>query len=184
MGSHLTGVAGGASKFFEGKKMQRRADKFIEDFKFSELNNVQEDRQVSTRGSDLMNEQANLMASTSVDALRSGGTRSIVGGLGRVEANRNQVSRETGANLDMQEKEIQAATAADNANLRAMRENRETNELSGYGQMLNVGMGMKYQGITDVYNAQAATEDRIIKIAGMAMGGGAGGGAGGAGGGS
>ena len=147
------GAVGGAAKFFEGKKMQKRAQKLIDNFEFSELNNVQEDRQVSTRGADLAIEEANRMASTGVDALRSGGVRAIAGGLGRVQARKDQVTREVGADLDRQEKEIQAAVANDNAQIRAMRERRETNELSGYGQMLNTGMGMKYQGITDVANA-------------------------------
>lgn len=150
------GIAGGISKFFEGKKLQRRAQKFIDDFEFSNLNNVQEDRQVSTRGADLAIEESNRMAATSVDALRSGGSRAIIGGLGRVEANRNMVNREVGANLDMQEKEIQAAIAQDNGIIRGMRERRETDELFGYGQMLNVGLGMKYGGIADSVNALGA----------------------------
>lgn len=173
--STATGLYGGVSKHFEGKKMQRRAQKLIDNFEFSELNNVQENRQVSTRGADLKIEEANRMAATNVEALRSGGSRAIVGGLGRVEANRNMVNREVGANLDMQEKEIQAAIAQDNGIIRGMRENRETNELAGYGQMLNVGMGMKYQGIADTYNSFSAMEDKAIQVAGMMMGGGMGG---------
>lgn len=161
------GAVGGAAKFFEGRKMQKRAEKLIDNFEFSELNNVQEDRQVSTRGADLVNEEANRMAATSVDALRSGGVRAIAGGLGRVQAQRNQVSREAGADLDRQEKEIQAAVAQDNAAIRSMRERREANELSGYGQMMNVGMGMKYQGVSDVANAAGTM--------GTAMAGGSGG---------
>lgn len=170
MGSQLIGTAGGTAKFFQGKKMERRAQRHIDEFEFSELDNVQEDRQVSTRAADLAVEQSNIMAATNTEALRSGGTRALVGGLGRVEANRNNIVQQAGANLDMQEKQIQAAVAQDNAAIRGMRERREAQELAGYGQMLNTGMGMKYQGITDVYNATAAAEDKAIKLAGMATG--------------
>lgn len=179
MGSTLTGMYGGTSKFFEGKKMQKRAQKHIDEFEFSELNNVQEDRQVSTRSAELRTEQGDIQSATSTEALRAGGTRALVGGLGRVEANRNIINREVGANLDMQEKQIQGAIAQDNAAIRGMKERRESAELAGYGQMLNTGMGMKYQGITDVYNAQAAAEDKAIKVAGMVTGGGLGGASGG-----
>jgi hypothetical protein len=173
MGATSIGAAGGIGKFFEGKKMQRRAENLIDSFEFSKLNNVQENRQVSTRGADLAMEQNDMMAATSVNALAGGGARSLQGGLGRVQANTNQVARQAGANLDMQEKEIQAATAQDNAIIRGMKENRETNELAGYGQMLNVGMGMKYGGVADTFNAVASGEDKIIKVAGMLMGKGA-----------
>ena len=160
------GMAGGISKFFEGKKMQRRAQKLIDNFEFTDLTNVQQDRQVSTRGADLRMEQANLTAATSVDALKSGGSRGVLGGLGRVQANKNNVTREVAANLDMQEKEIQAATANDNAVIRGMRENRETNEIAGYGQMLNVGMGMKYGGIADSVNALGAASETMSSMGG------------------
>jgi hypothetical protein len=77
--------------------------------------------------------------------------------------------------LDKKEKEIQAAIARDNVAIRSMRENREFNELSGYGQMMNVGMGMKYQGITDTYNLLSDKEDEIVETASKFLGGGKGG---------
>jgi len=177
--STATGLYGGISKFFEGKKMQKRGQKLIDNFEFSDLDNVQEDRQVSTRASDLAVEQGNIMAATSTEAIRSGGARAIAGGLGRVQARQNDIVNQAGANLDMQEKEIQAATARDNAAIRSMRESREANELAGYGQMMNVGMGMKYQGTTDVYNTLSERYlnkgDELIEAASLATGGGKGG---------
>ena len=177
--SEVTGLYGGVSKFFEGKKMQKRGQKLIDNFEFSDLDNVQEDRQVSTRAADLAVEQGNIMAATSTEAIRSGGARAIAGGLGRVQSRQNDIVNQAGANLDMQEKEIQAATARDNAAIRSMRENREVNELAGYGQMMNVGMGMKYQGVTDVYNTLSEQEDKALEVASMILGGGIGGGKGG-----
>ena len=177
--STATGLYGGISKHFEGKKKYKRGQKLIDSFEFSDLDNVQEDRQVSTRAADLAVEQGNIMAATSTEAIRSGGARAIAGGLGRVQARQNDIVNQAGANLDMQEKEIQAATARDNAAIRSMRENREANELAGYGQMMNVGMGMKYQGITDVYNMFSDKEDKAIEVASMLIGGGMGGGKGG-----
>jgi len=173
--STVTGLYGGVSKFFEGKKMQKRGQKLIDNFEFSDLDNVQEDRQVSTRAADLAVEQGNIMAATSTEAIRSGGARAIAGGLGRVQSRQNDIVNQVGANLDKKEKEIQAATARDNVALRSMRENREVNELAGYGQMMNVGMGMKYQGVTDTYNTFSDKEDKILEAASMIFGGGKGG---------
>jgi hypothetical protein len=173
--SEVTGLYGGVSKFFEGKKMQKRGQKLIDNFEFSDLDNVQEDRQVSTRAADLAVEQGNIMAATSTEAIRSGGARAIAGGLGRVQSRQNDIVNQVGANLDKKEKEIQAAIARDNVAIRSMRENREFNELSGYGQMMNVGMGMKYQGITDTYNMLSDNEDEIVETASMIFGGGKGG---------
>lgn len=147
------GAAGGISKFFEGRKMQKQAQAYIDQFEWDELNNAYENLQVSTLGADLQAEEAARMAATSANALQQGGNRAIVGGLGRVEAQSNQLNRQIAADLDQQQKQIDYAAAQDDANIRAMQERRQGEELQGYGQMLSTGMGTKYGGISDVMNA-------------------------------
>lgn len=147
------GAAGGVAKFFEGRKMQRRAQKMIENFEWKELRNPYKDLQVSTMGADLQREEAARMSATNVDALRSGGNRALIGGLGRVQAQNNLVNRQIAADLDQQQKQIDYAAAQDDTMIRAMHEKRQADELQGYGQMMNVGLGMKYQGVGDVMNA-------------------------------
>lgn len=147
------GLVGGATKFFEGRKMQREAQKKIDAFEWNDLENVHKNQQVSTLGSDLLREENARVTATTTDALRGGGNRAIVGGLGKVVAQSNTVNREAAADLDKQQKQIDFAKAQDDVRIREMIEKRQSDELQGYGQMLNVGMGMKYSGIGDAINA-------------------------------
>lgn len=147
------GLVGGATKFFEGRKMQREAQKKIDAFEWNDLENVHKNQQVSTLGSDLLREENARAIATTTDALRGGGNRAIVGGLGRVVAQSNTVNREAAANLDQQQKQIDFAKAQDDVRIREMIEKRQSDELQGYGQMLNTGMGMRYSGIGDAINA-------------------------------
>lgn len=157
------GAAGGIGKYFEGRKMQKEAQKFIDSFEWKELKNAYENQQVSTLGADLQREEASRMASTMIDTLRQGGTRAIVGGLGQVEAQNRMMNRQVASDLDQQQKQIDFAKSQDDAVIRGMEEKRQTDELQGYGQMMSTGMGMKYGGISDVVNA--------TMMAGMTTGG-------------
>lgn len=150
------GLAMGAAKFFEGRAMQKKGEQFAENFDWQELQNPYENQQVSTLGSDLRTEQANIGAASATEALRTGGTRALVGGLGRVEAGRNIVNREEAVNLDEQQKVIDRAKAQQDVMNQQMIEKRQGDELAGYGQMMNVGMGMKNQGMSDVLSGVGA----------------------------
>lgn len=150
------GAIGGAVKFFEGRKMQREAQRAIDNFEWQDLQNPYENVQVSTLGSDLQREEAARNTATSVNALRSGGNRALIGGLGRVQAQNNLVNRQIGANLDQQQKQLDYAAAGQDVANQNTIENRQSNELAGYGQAMNVGMGLKYQGIDNMVNAVGA----------------------------
>lgn len=171
------GAIGGAAKFFEGRKMQKQAQSAIDNFQWQDLKNPFENLQVSRLGADLQREEAGRTTATSVEALRSGGTRGIIGGLGRVNAQNNLLNRQIGADLDQQQKRIDFARAEDDTRIRSMQEQRQANELQGYGQAMSVGLGMKHDGIGNVMNAVGA----IGQMGGSQGSGGAGGGAMGAG---
>jgi hypothetical protein len=145
-----TGV--GVAKFFEGRSMQKEGERFIENFEWNDLENPYEDLSVSTLGAEMVNEQTNIGSASAVEALRQGGTRGIIGGLGRVEANRNNINTQTAANLDGQQKVLDRDKAQQEVLNQNMIEKRQTDELAGYGQMVNVGMGLKNQGLSDVVN--------------------------------
>ena len=80
------GAGTGLAKFFEGRSMQKRAQSNIDSFKWDDLTNPYKGMQVSTLGADLQTEQANINTATSTEAMRAGGTRALVGGLGRQQA--------------------------------------------------------------------------------------------------
>lgn len=147
------GLIGGAAKFFEGRRMQRDAQRAIDAFEWQDLQNPYEGLQVSTLGADLQREEASRLASGQVDALRGAGTRGLVGGLGRVQAQNQLLNRQIAANLDEQQRRLDFATAQQDVVNQNMIEQRLANELAGYGQQMNVGMGMKYGGISDAINS-------------------------------
>ncbi len=147
------GVVNGLSQMISGAKEKNQARNDLENYQRQQLENVRKDRTVSTLGSDLQREEAARLAATQVDALRGGGTRALVGGLGRVESGNQRVNQQIGADLDMQQKEIDAAIAQDDANIRAMQENRENADISALSsqyqsgkQDQNTGMGNIIQG--------------------------------------
>lgn len=146
------GVAGGVAKFFEGRSMQRKAQSLIDNFEWQDLTNPYENQQVSTLGSDLRTEQANITTATNVEALRSGGNRAIVGGLGRVQAQNNTLNRDIASDLDKQQKQIDFAKSGQDVRNQSMIEKRQGDELAGYGQMLGMGQQMKFGGMTDILN--------------------------------
>lgn len=164
------GAAGGIAKFYEGRDMQRKAQQAIDNFQWKELTNPYKNLQVSTLGSDLQREEQSRMAATSVNALRQGGNRAIIGGLGRVESQNNMVNRQIGAGLDQQQKQIDFAAAQDDTRIREMEERRQANELQGYGQQLNVGMNTKYGGIADISNGISSIGQSMMTIGSMPKG--------------
>lgn len=148
------GVANGLSQMISGAKERRNARKALENYERQELKNVQENRVVSTLGSDLQREEQARLSASQIDALRGAGTRGIVGGLGRVEAGNQRVNQQIAANLDQQQKEIDAAIAQDDANIRAMQENRENADIAALSsqyqagkQDQNTGMGNMLMGV-------------------------------------
>jgi hypothetical protein len=164
------GVGMGLYQTIAGAKDKRNAKRALENYKRQELENVQKDRAVSTLGADRKLQEQARLASTQVSALQGGGTRAIVGGLGRVEAGNQNVNQQIAADLDMQQKEIDAAIAQDDANIRAMQETRENEDISalssqymagkqdqntGLGNMV-MGAGMAANSIGGMMNSGAA----------------------------
>ena len=166
------GIGAGISQWREGKDMQKKAQKYIDDFKWNEMSNSYEGTQVSTLSSDLQAEQGAQSFATSVDALRSGGVRGIIGGLGRVQANRNLMDRQIGADLDAQQKEIDKLYAGDQSALRAIDYQKQSQELTGYGNMLNAGMQNKYTGMNSLMSGGYFLGEGISSaVTGLATGG-------------
>jgi len=146
------GLATGAAKFFEGRDMQKRAQSMIDNFEWQDLTNPYDNLQVSTLGANLQTEQANINTATSTEALRAGGTRGLVGGLGRLQAHNINLNRAVAADLDQQQKQIDYSKAGQEARNQQMIEKRQADELAGYGHMLGAGQQMEYGGMTDILN--------------------------------
>lgn len=141
-------------KFFEGRKMEKRAQEFIDNFRWQDLDdsNPYENMSVSTMGSDLRREEASRGLETVARNLSQAGTRALVGGLGRAQNQYSTTMREIGSDLDKMQTEIDYAAAQDEVAKRAMVERRQAEELQGYGQMLDVGRDMRHGALTDLVN--------------------------------
>lgn len=148
------GLAGGIFNAIQGAKEQREAKDALDNYQRQELNNVANGIQVSTLGSDLQRQEQARLASGQIGALQESGTRGLIGGLGRVEAGNQRVMAQTGADLDMQQKQIDQMRAEDEARIRNMQENREQNDINALSsqyqsgkQDQNMGMGNIIQGV-------------------------------------
>jgi len=130
--------------------MQRLAAQKIRDFKWQDLTNPYKNLSISTAGAEFRRDEAARATATATQGLRSAGARGILGGMGRVVGASNDVARDVAANLDEQQRSIDAKAAQDDVRIRDMVETRQSNELAGYGQMMNVGMGMKHQGVANI----------------------------------
>lgn len=175
------GAVGARTKYEEGKKFMKKAEGLMNAFEWQDLDNAFAKLQVSTLGSDLQNETIGRTSSTAMDAIKAGGARSILGGTNKVVQATNDATNRVSADLDKQRKTIDYAAATDDVRIRDMVERRQAEELAGYGQMFNVGLGMKYQGYADMMNvgqSQGQTNMAIMDRVMGSMGGGMGGGGG------
>lgn len=162
-----SGVAAG-KRAREGRLMAAKAQEKIDNFEHQELYNAYDEVGVSRMGADLRREEMGRSMATSVQALRSGGVRGVVGGIGQLNAQNQYNNAMIAADLDRQNKELNRLRAQEDARILSIKENREIQELGGYGQMLNVGLQTKWQGQAGVANAvQSGTS-----IAGNYMSGG------------
>lgn len=161
-----TAIAGGAAKAIGGAKAKRDAKRAARNFRRQELKNVSRNRRISTRGAELAREETQRGTATTVDALRSGGVRGVVGGTQGVQEANNATARRIGANLDEQQVQIEREQAADEARIRQIQENRDNMELGNIQNQMNAANEQMWSGFGDIASG----------IGGFAAGGGFGGG--------
>ena len=142
----VVGLAGSAFNMFSANQQKNAAQEAIDNYERQELDNAYENLQVSTLGADLATEQAAVQQANAVQALQGAGTRGLAQ-IGQLQAASNTLSREIGADLDRQQKEIDRMAAQDDARIRDMQESREQQELAGYGSQLNAANQKQAQAL-------------------------------------
>ena len=166
MGAGIAGgmsVVGGAYNMIQGSKQRKDAKNALDNYKRQELKNVAEDLQVSTLGADRQREEQARLSATQIDALQGAGTRGIIGGLGRVEAGNKAVNADIAANLDEQQKQIDAMKAEDDARIRGIQENREIGDINALSSQYNAGNEGFQQGIGQVIGGAGAIANKFGK---------------------
>lgn len=117
----------GIAQAFKGAKQAKQAREARQALMDNrqELRNITEGMRVSTLGAELQTQEAQRRFATSVDALRSGGVRGLVGGLGQMEQQQQFQQQQISADLDRQQQQIEMMGAQDQARIREMQESRE-----------------------------------------------------------
>ena len=151
-GAALT-AAGSAGNMIKGAKRAKDAQKALNNFKRQELKNVTEGMRVSTMGAELQTQEAQRRFATSVDALRSGGVRGLVGGLGQQEQLQQSQQQKIGAGLDQQQQQIDKFAREDQQRIREIQEKRESGAIAGLGQEIAAGKDQQQQGIAGIAEA-------------------------------
>ena len=145
-----TGLAGYLSQGKQARKYQEQ----IENYERQKLVNPFAGLQVSTLGADRQREDLNRTMTTYGNLASLSGTRGIASLLPNLTQTQNDQTAKIAANLDEQEKQRQQLIAQGDAQVQAMQENREQNDLLGLGNALQTAranqaqsMGMIGQGL-------------------------------------
>jgi len=138
---------GGAFQAITGAKQARDAQNALNDLPIPELQNVYAGMQVSKLGNELLSEQNQKRFATNVDALRSGGVRGIIGGLGEANAQAKQTDLQIKADYDKQENDIAMAQAGDEARMQAMKEQRYMGNVAALSSQISAGNAQQMQGL-------------------------------------
>lgn len=145
IGLGISAISSGVN-LISGLSRKSKAKKQLANFQRQELRNVTEGMRVSTLGAELQTKEAQKRFSTSVDALRSGGVRGLVGGLGRQEQVQQVQQQRVAADLDRQQVGIEQMRAQDEGRIRAMQEQRETSAIAGLGREISEGRNQAQAG--------------------------------------
>lgn len=143
-------VVGGVAQMIIAAKQAKKAREAEERYNRQELTNVYSGLSVSTAGSDLQREELARATATGVEALQKAGSREVVAGMGRLQAGNIQQSRQIGADLDRQQKEIDRLRARDEARIQRGIERREEADLAGIGREGQVAQQNLMGGIKTV----------------------------------
>ncbi len=170
--SAAIGAAGGIVKMISGAKHAREARQALENYQRQNLENVFRGLSVSTRGADLQREELARAQATSVGALRAGGARNLIGGVGQIHGQSIAGARQIGADLDIRQKEIDQLRAGDEARIRQMQEQREQADLAGLGQQYNVGRQDLFGGLGDITQSAMSFGNQMAYGSGFNMWGG------------
>lgn len=175
IGLGISAISSGVN-LISGLSRKNKAQKALKNFRRQELNNITEGMRVSTLGAEMQTREAQRRFSTSVDALRSGGVRALVGGLGKQEQLQQAQQQMISADLDRQQTQIDMMRAQDEARIRNMVEARESSAIAGLGREISEGRNQAQQGAFGL--AQTAFAGAAAQKEGLLGGEGSGGSAG------
>ena len=144
--SAVTGAIGMITGASDKKKIAREIAKQKE----IPLTNIADGMQVSTRGADLKKEKQAQLAATQTSALQEGGTRAIIGGVGRVSEASQDVNDSIAANLDEQQNNITNVRAQDEQRIQQTKDQRQANKIAALSSQYNAASQNQAQGMANI----------------------------------
>jgi hypothetical protein len=145
----LVGAGVSAYSAINSANKQKKAERALNNLESPQATNVAENLKVSTLGADLRTQEAGRTSATAVDALRGGGARAIIGGIGAVQANNDLIAMENAKNLDDQQQEIERLKAEDERRIQGIDEQKYQQDVSALSSQINSANEAKQQGIAN-----------------------------------
>lgn len=142
-----------AQKSKAAKAMMREGQQGIDNFSWQD---IEDTVPIRTEGIEMLREENARYSADAMDALRSGGTRGLAS-VSEVVGATNSLNQNLRASLEEQ------YTRRDYAKLN-MTEQRQANELAGYGALKNVGMHHKMQANADLANTVSSAGYGLMGI--------------------
>jgi len=152
-------IIGGAASAFQAVKGAQEASaakSALNDLKIPEWVNPYENMQVSTMGADLQMQESQRTAASNIEALQGAGVRGIVGGVGRVQGEQQQMNQQIAADLDRQQKELDQQKAQAKMQIQGIEEQRYKGDVAALSSQVNQGNQMMWTGIGGVAQAGMA----------------------------
>ena len=162
------GLVSGTFGMFQGAKQERELERALENFNRQDLNNVADDLSVYTKGAEFQLQESARQGASSIDALQRGGSRNLIGGVGKVQQEQQGQSRQITADLERQQALIDQIRANDEARIRQMQENRDIQDIQALSLGYQQGQSQFNAGIGNIAGAgiglgNTIENDRLLK---------------------
>lgn len=141
------GAATGLAQALVGARQSKKAKEALEGYQRQRLTNVADELSVYTKGAELQQEESGRFGASAVDALQQGGSRNLIGGLGRVQQGQQRMNRQIAADLENQQARIDQVRAQDERRIQQMQEQREQQDINALSSQYNAGQQQMWQGI-------------------------------------
>lgn len=148
-------------QIYNAEKQKKEAKKAIEDFDRQDLDNPYANIQISTIKAQQQTEANNINFATSIDALQRGGSRTLLGGIPKINQSNILLQNLISSDLERQDIERQKLIAQGEERIRAIREKREVNALQGLGQQLQTARQDEITGISNLVTGGLALGSAI-----------------------
>ncbi len=152
----IIGGVASAAQAVKGAQQASAAKNALNDLEIPEWVNPYENAQVSTMGADLQRQESQRTAASNIEALQGAGVRGLVGGVGRVQAQQQQMDQQIAADLDRQQKELDQQKAQAQMQIQGVEEQRYRGDVSALSSQVNQGNQMMWTGIGGVAQAGMA----------------------------